>query len=315
MKKSTLLAVVGSLCLILGLIVTSVPASDNKGPGYSIFDETIADMTWPEVEKAAKDGAIILLPTGVIEQHGPHLPLAVDTYGAYIRSKLTKQNLEEKGIKALITPPFYWGINNASGAFPGSFTTRKETTKAVIYDMLANIKGWGFNYVFVLNHHGDTYHEIAILEAVKQARIDFGIRAYYILPKSSAQRFNLAGRDETGAFPYQILITPSPPPGPPPAFYDIHAGKGETGMMMHYFPQLVNTELAKTLKPNYPTFEDTLTFRKGWSDSRKLTPLGYMGDPASFDPGASKKNYEAAAKTMADVIESFLKGTYVPPLP
>ncbi|MFF4607362.1 creatininase family protein [Streptomyces sp. NPDC001339] len=37
----------------------------------------------PEVEAAAGRGACVLLPTGVIEQHGPHLPLGTDAYGAY----------------------------------------------------------------------------------------------------------------------------------------------------------------------------------------------------------------------------------------
>ena len=37
--------------------------------GYSIFDETIVDMAWPDIEKAAKEGAVVLLPIGVIEEH------------------------------------------------------------------------------------------------------------------------------------------------------------------------------------------------------------------------------------------------------
>ena len=39
--------------------------------GYSIFDETMADMTWPEVEAAARAGAVALWGLGVIEErHG-----------------------------------------------------------------------------------------------------------------------------------------------------------------------------------------------------------------------------------------------------
>ena len=57
--------------------------------GYSLFDETMVDMAWPEIEKAAQEGAIVLLPTGVIEEHGPHMGLAVDIYLAYILCKLS----------------------------------------------------------------------------------------------------------------------------------------------------------------------------------------------------------------------------------
>ncbi len=40
--------------------------------GDSIFHETMVDMTWQEVSKAAKNGAGILMTTAVIEEHGPH---------------------------------------------------------------------------------------------------------------------------------------------------------------------------------------------------------------------------------------------------
>ena len=46
--------------------------------GYSIFHETMADMTWLEVERAARNGAVVLWGLGVIEEHGPHLPLGTD---------------------------------------------------------------------------------------------------------------------------------------------------------------------------------------------------------------------------------------------
>ncbi|KUO70269.1 MAG: hypothetical protein APF77_04340 [Clostridia bacterium BRH_c25] len=46
--------------------------------GYSIFDETMVDMAWPQIEEAVKEGAIALFPTGVIEAHGPHMGLGVD---------------------------------------------------------------------------------------------------------------------------------------------------------------------------------------------------------------------------------------------
>ena len=74
--------------------------------GYSLFDETMVDMAWPEIEKAAQEGAIVLLPTGVIEEHGPHMGLAVDIYLAYILCKLTRRELESKSIKThiLFTP-------------------------------------------------------------------------------------------------------------------------------------------------------------------------------------------------------------------
>jgi creatinine amidohydrolase/Fe(II)-dependent formamide hydrolase-like protein len=38
----------------------------------------MVDITWPEVEKAAKQGTIILLPTAAIEEHAPHMGCGID---------------------------------------------------------------------------------------------------------------------------------------------------------------------------------------------------------------------------------------------
>jgi len=276
--------------------------------GYSIFDETMVDMTWPEIEKAAEEGAIVLLPAGVIEEHGPHMGLGVDTYCSYLVCKLARRELEAKGMKTLIAPPYYWGINNTTGSFPGSFTVRKETMKAVLYDILASLKRWGLPYVFNINWHGDHNHNVAILEAIKEARFDTGIRAYCILTDFNAKRFGLTGKEG------YVIIQKSPPPtGPPPKYLELHAESTETGIMSHYFPDQVDAELARTLKSTDLTFDDLMEWRQGWSDAKKVTPLGYFGDPASFDPEAGKQLIEGYARDLANLVETFMKGNYKPP--
>jgi len=294
--------------ITLWICSTALAGGTTTGPaitthGYSTFDETMVDMAWPQVEKAAQEGAMILFPIGVIEEHGPHMGLGVDTYLAYMRCKLLRRGLEIRGIKTLIAPPFYWGINHNTGSFPGSFTVRKETMKAVLHDTLACFKRWGFSYVFVVNNHGDGEHNLAILEAVKEARIDTGIRAYLLLSESDAKaRFKLTGKE------HYVLIQPGLANDPPPKYLDIHAGGRETGVMLHYFPEQVNKELARTLKPTSLTLQDLTTWDQGWDDARRITPLGYFGDPASFDPEAGRQRTETSVRGMADLIETFLKG-------
>src|SRR5215472_17419178 len=97
---------------------------DGSGGGYSIFEGTMADMTYPEVKDAAELGAAVLWGFGVIEQHGPHLPLATDVYLPSVLLRRVKALLRESGIPSIIMPPFYWGINDVTGIFPGSFQVR-----------------------------------------------------------------------------------------------------------------------------------------------------------------------------------------------
>ena len=138
--------------------------------GYSIFNGTIADMTWLEVEEAAKKGAIMLVPIGVIEQHGPHLPLGTDIYAAYLMCSLIKTELDKQGIVSVIAPPYYFGMNETTGMFPGSITIKRESMIAILTDLFVNYKKHGFNMQFILNHHGDPHHNDAIIEAILSAR-------------------------------------------------------------------------------------------------------------------------------------------------
>ena len=157
MLKSIKTCVFG-IMIFLAIARFATDALSTTSEGYSIFHETMADMTWQEVEKAAKEGAIILLPTGVIEEHGPHMGCGVDTYLAYQTCKLARRELESRGIKTLIAPPFYWGINRTTHVFPGTFTVRPETMRALLEDILRSLKSWGFERVYNINWHYDGGH-------------------------------------------------------------------------------------------------------------------------------------------------------------
>jgi creatinine amidohydrolase len=273
--------------------------------GYSIFDETMVDMTWPEIEKAAGQGAIVLLPIGIIEEHGPHMGLAVDTYVAYLVSKLARRELEARGINTLIAPPYYWGVSLGTDTFAGTFSVRKETMKAVIYDIFTSLNRWGLNRVFTINWHADYHHCVAVLEAVREARLDTGIGAYCIIADFDVRRLRLTGKED-----YVIVQKMPPPQGPPPKYVDLHAGSLETGIMLNYFPDQVDAGLAKRLKATELTYDDLRALGKGGSEIREAIPLGYFGDPASFDLEASRQFVEGNARNLANLIEDFIRGNY-----
>jgi creatinine amidohydrolase len=77
--------------------------------------------------------------------------------------------------------------------------------------------------------------------------------------------------------------------------------------MVYYFPEQVDVELAKTLKSTDLTTKDLLEWDQSWNDARRITPLGYFGDPASFNPEASRQRIENSVESMANLIESFMK--------
>src|SRR5215471_1466572 len=102
--------------------------------GYSVFVDSMADMTFPEVAEAARRGACVLWAMGVIEQHGPHLPLATDVYIPTAILRTARRLLLRRDIETIIAPPFYWGVNEVSASFPGTFRVRPAIMIELITD-------------------------------------------------------------------------------------------------------------------------------------------------------------------------------------
>ncbi len=83
--------------------------------------------------------------------------------------------------------------------------------------------------------------------------------------------------------------------------------------MAHYFPDQVDIGLAKTLPSTDLVLDDLMVWRKGGTEARAITPSGYFGDPARFQPEVARESVEKNGKSIADLIESFLSGRYQPP--
>ncbi|WP_310603500.1 creatininase family protein [Anaerosporobacter sp.] len=252
--------------------------------GYSIFEKTMADMTWQEIENASKENQIVLFPLGVIEEHGPHLPLGTDIYWSYASCRRIQEELNSKGERALIVPPYYWGINHCTNGFQGTFTVRAETMKAVLMDIFNNLHDWGFHNIFCNNYHGDVMHIRAILEAIKVARSEFGLNVRMLIDFYDLNRIGLKGDED------DILVLN---PDYPEEFYtgmleserglyDIHAGGYETAFMKYCFSELVNEEVAQNLKSTSLTENELKQWGEGGESTRSLVPLGYAGNPAGY---------------------------------
>jgi creatinine amidohydrolase len=209
----------------------------------------MVEMTWTEVKKSAENGDIVLFPVGVIEEHGPHMDLSPDVYMAYLVCRFLKQSLERKNIHSIIAPPYYWGISGEVKNYPGTFSVRPETFKSMLIDIFDSLNSWGFTKVFIFNYHGDGNHVNIIEQAAKEMRDNKNMLIY-----------NLENLD---------VAVENPPAFPLPRDGkfepDIHAGANETAEIYTFYPEKVNVELAKELKPQ-----------------NSFHPLGYFGDPANF---------------------------------
>lgn len=282
--------------------------------GYSIFSDTIADMTWPAVEKAAARHLPILVPVAVIEQHGHHLPLATDTYGAHLLCSLVRSELAKMGLDSVIAPPYYFGLNVTTGMFPGSLTIKPETMIAVLTEILENYARWGFERQLIINHHGDPQHNQAIVQTIRALRAE-SVKATYVvggivqefidasyeavfhrpLPLEGDEIVRAADSAATVAARERLTRSSLP--------FDVHAGERETSLIMRWYPELLNKDVI--LADIEPVPESLREFHRAepagkW---RELSPWGHIGDPAA----ASADNGDLYALEAADIAAAIAK--------
>ncbi|MGX1309322.1 creatinine amidohydrolase [Amorphus suaedae] len=273
-------------------------------PGEPILKDTIAEMTSGEVVDAIGRGAIALWAFGVVEQHGPHLPTGTDIYIPSARLRLVKALLAADGIEALIVPPFYWGVNHVSASFPASFRVRPEIMVGLMCDVIDSLGGDGIRRLFCVSGHGDALHNKAVLEGVTRSSRADGIQAAFVADPGLFARIGADPGD-----PHALATLPEPAPAPAGPYADVHAGDWETSLMLALNPEVVRDEKIAALPPTNLTADDLAEWRKGHDHARRVTPDGYLGDPASADATRGRADLIRDARAIAEAIKARLAGT------
>jgi creatinine amidohydrolase len=271
-------------------------------PGSSIFQDTIAEMTYPEIEAAIGRGAIALWSMGVIEQHGPHLPTATDVYIPGARLRAVKRRLAEQGIESIIVPPFYWGVNFVSASFPASIKVRAEVMIELVVDVIKSLAGDGVRRLFCVSGHNDRAHNEAIFQAMCKGSAESSAAACFICEEAILRRL---GIDLAHPAVMPFSVPPEQPPGP---FLDIHAGEWETSVMLAFNPDVVRQDKLPGLAPTNLGPDDLAEWRKGFEVSRRVTPLGYFGDPAAATAERGRASIEREAEAIVQGLLGKLKG-------
>lgn len=219
-------------------------------------------LTWTEIEAMPdRENVIIVQPMGAIEQHGPHLPLAVDsTICTTVLGRALAQL--DSAIPAYSLPPLYYGKSNEHWHFPGTITLSAETLLRVIHDVAESLYRAGFRKLVLLNAHGGQPQVLEIAARdLHQAHSDLMVFPLFVWAVP-----NCAGE----------LLTPKE------LEFGIHAGDAETSLMLSILPDQVRMEQAKTEFPqdlptdSWLTMEGALPF--AWT-TRDLSASGVLGDP------------------------------------
>lgn len=181
-----------------------------------------ADHTSGEIAALDKRRLVAVLPLAATEQHGPHLPVSVDTalVDAVVRRAIEWRPADSP---ALFLPTLPFGKSNEHALYPGTLSLSAQTLLAVWSDLAAGVAAAGVRRLVLLNSHGG-----------QAAAMD-------MLARDLRERHRMI---VVGASWYQF--------GLPPGFFDeagqqhdLHAGEVETSMMMACAPAGLRMEHAR----------------------------------------------------------------------
>jgi creatinine amidohydrolase len=218
-------------------------------------------LTWLQVAALAERGdGVLIQPLGAIEQHGPHLPLVVDTAIATAVVGKAVASLAAD-IPAYVLPPLYYGKSNEHWHFPGTVTLSAQTLRQVLIESAESLYRAGFRKLVWVNGHGGQPQVLEMAARdLHQQYPDLMVFPLFVWNVP-----NVAGE----------LLSPKE------LALGIHAGDAETSLLLALLPDQVDMAQAVCEYP-HGLPEDSLLSMEGalpfaWA-TRDLTRSGVLGD-------------------------------------
>lgn len=117
----------------------------------------LEEMTRDEAREAFDAGAMVVLPTGSTEQHGPHLPLFVDSY-AVIHVARAAAEQAAKEVPVIVAPAMHYGVSHHHMIFAGTMSLTSAVYVEAVKDLVRCLYRHGARRVLLLNGHGGNEH-------------------------------------------------------------------------------------------------------------------------------------------------------------
>lgn len=217
---------------------------------------------------------VVIIPGGILEEHGPHLPVNADGYrNERIASDVAAAVAARPGWAAVILPTVPLGSGSfeqmaGRPGFSGSVPVRAATLQAVFSDMGDALAAQGFRQVLVVHGHGDPNHNRALDLAGDYFHDTHGGWMVHLLGRRGCQAESVGNPPEAMfGGPAQAADAGSP-----------HAGALETARTWHLRPDLVDSVALRRLP------DVTAGGPEAWvAAARAENWPGYVGAPRHAD--------------------------------
>lgn len=142
------------------------PAGTSAGQG-----SVLADLTWPQVRDRAQAGALLAIPLGATEQHGPHLPLCTDTDIAMaLCARLAAVRHD-----VLIGPALPYGSSGEHAGFPGTLSIGQAATELAVLELGRSAAETFARVLFVCGHGGNAEPVTRAVRRLRAERRDIAV--------------------------------------------------------------------------------------------------------------------------------------------
>lgn len=239
----------------------------------------LEEMVWPEVESALRDGArTAIVAVGSIEQHGPHLPLNMDTLDG---DELSRRIATELG-DALAAPTIRPGCSGHHMEFPGTITVPPETLMDTIRSYCRSLDEHGFEHIVLIPTHGGNFGPVTTVAPNVARELDATVVPLADLDEHM-QLLN-EGLSEAGIEYDQDVI---------------HAGAAETAMVLAIDEGLVREESLESGPEG-----DISPARLLSEGFKSITENGVLGDPTEATAEAGEVIIQNVVDTYVERIEA-----------
>ncbi|MER7539039.1 creatininase family protein [Streptomyces sp. NPDC097704] len=237
-------------------------------------------LTATELRALAARDAVVLLPVGATEQHGPHLPTGVDDFlASEVCRRAAVLASERTGV--VVAPPIPIGLSEHHMPFGGTISLTLPTFHALLRDICRSVVRVGFSRILIVNGHGGNMTALHALTTELTVEL--------ATPIAFASYFG-AGRDV-------VRETLEAQDGL------MHACEGETSMMMALSPELIRTEhLDEAHGPRItlPAESTDPVYMAVAFD--RITGSGVAGDARVASPAKGERLLAGCARALADAL-------------
>jgi creatinine amidohydrolase/Fe(II)-dependent formamide hydrolase-like protein len=261
--------------LVILAVVGSVGALTSHAQSQTPRVLQLEELRWPQIDALDRERTLFILPIGMVEEHGPHLPVGADTFGVLFEARGAARRVSQALPQwtLVMMPALNYGETGANElgnrpVHPGTYGVRHTTLRSLVADIGAQVAQNGFRWIFVLSGHGAPTHAVAVNEACDFVSETFAVTMVHV---SALFRADAAIQTQGESIAARHFSA-----GERSSFgMDVHAGVGETSAMLALRPDLVSRTYKKLPNLAGRTVEElqAIATAPGWQ--------GYVSSPAN----------------------------------